>query len=730
MATQIKTGLIANDAITDAKIADVTLTTATQSASDNSTKIATTAYVTTAIANLADSAPATLNTLNELAAALGDDANFSTTVTNSIATKLPLAGGTLTGDLTVNSAGGVYVKGGGGLRLEPTDGSDTDAWILYQYNDNTLRYNFTGAGADEIIIKHPAAANTTTLEIDTANVAVGIGMSPSGYGKLSVNGTGVLAALRASSGAGKLGFYEGGAGRFYLQTLNGSDGLAFVDGDGTTEHMRIASDGKVSITASTAVAMDVQGEGGSHGLVIGGNDAGFGYIGHRSSGSYDLRIASGGNVGIGVTPANAKLEVVATSGEVFRADANSGAYRLVANQTGVIMQGRVGIGVASPNSSAAAANALYIGGSNDSYSPSAFNEQSMLSLDATNSQNHYASIRFTHNGGTEGFFGLVRQTTSSDIADFLWQGYEGDSNTYREYMRLTHAGHLAINGAGSGTTSANKTAAAYSALTVQTASSNGTVASGAFSHVGPINTAANANTDGYISGMSFGYFEGNNYYRHTAIAARAHGDGAARRDIVFLVNTASESASATLSDTKMTIHSGNGTTTIGNTTGLSDYYALRVLTANGYGRQGSHNSSFYHHDTDRGIFYWSKRCEASGGFHTYSDENLKKEITAIGGALESVSKMNGVTFKWKDPEKRGGGDAGKQFGVIAQNMLEVDSELPTLNVDPLAEAGNEESDDKFYTMDYTRITPYLIEAIKELKAKNEALEARIETLEG
>ena len=62
----------------------------TQSASDNSTKIATTAYVDTAVTNLVDSAPGTLNTLNELAAALGDDANFSTTVTNSLATKVGL----------------------------------------------------------------------------------------------------------------------------------------------------------------------------------------------------------------------------------------------------------------------------------------------------------------------------------------------------------------------------------------------------------------------------------------------------------------------------------------------------------------------------------------------------------------------------------------------------------------------------------------------------------------
>ena len=62
---------------------------------------AATTYVDAQIAALADSAPATLNTLNELAAALGDDANFSTTVTNSIATKLPLAGGTMSGAINM-----------------------------------------------------------------------------------------------------------------------------------------------------------------------------------------------------------------------------------------------------------------------------------------------------------------------------------------------------------------------------------------------------------------------------------------------------------------------------------------------------------------------------------------------------------------------------------------------------------------------------------------------------
>ena len=110
------------------------VTATTQSASDNSTKVATTAYTDTAISNLVDSSPSALNTLNELAAALGDDANFSTTVTNSIATKMPLAGGTFTGDVTFtgDSANVVFDKSDNALefaddaRLKFGSGGDVD----------------------------------------------------------------------------------------------------------------------------------------------------------------------------------------------------------------------------------------------------------------------------------------------------------------------------------------------------------------------------------------------------------------------------------------------------------------------------------------------------------------------------------------------------------------------------------------------------------------------------
>lgn len=84
-------------------------TTAQQAATKN--------YVDTAINNLIGGAPATLDTLDEIAAAINDDNNVYTTLTNSIATKLPLSGGAMTGAIAM---GGNKVTGAGA----PTTGSD------------------------------------------------------------------------------------------------------------------------------------------------------------------------------------------------------------------------------------------------------------------------------------------------------------------------------------------------------------------------------------------------------------------------------------------------------------------------------------------------------------------------------------------------------------------------------------------------------------------------------
>jgi len=57
--------------------------------------------IASAVSNLVDTAPGTLDTLNELAAALGDDPNFATTVATDIGTKVSKAGDSMTGDLTL-----------------------------------------------------------------------------------------------------------------------------------------------------------------------------------------------------------------------------------------------------------------------------------------------------------------------------------------------------------------------------------------------------------------------------------------------------------------------------------------------------------------------------------------------------------------------------------------------------------------------------------------------------
>jgi len=70
---------------------------------DASTTTEMNAAISTAVGNLIDSAPTALDTLNEIAASLGDDADFAGSMTTNLASKLNLSGGALTGDITTNS---------------------------------------------------------------------------------------------------------------------------------------------------------------------------------------------------------------------------------------------------------------------------------------------------------------------------------------------------------------------------------------------------------------------------------------------------------------------------------------------------------------------------------------------------------------------------------------------------------------------------------------------------
>ena len=76
----------------------------TPAAGNNTTQVATTAFVQAALTDLINGAPATLDTLKEIAAAINNDPNFSTTINNALALKAPLSSPALTGTPTAPTA--------------------------------------------------------------------------------------------------------------------------------------------------------------------------------------------------------------------------------------------------------------------------------------------------------------------------------------------------------------------------------------------------------------------------------------------------------------------------------------------------------------------------------------------------------------------------------------------------------------------------------------------------
>tara|TARA_B100000035_G_scaffold297118_1_gene289617 strand:- start:340 stop:1380 length:1041 start_codon:yes stop_codon:yes gene_type:complete len=118
--------------------------------------------VDTAVANLVDTAPAALDTLNELAAAINDDANFSTTITNSIATKLPLAGGTMSGAIDMGTS---KVTNAG----DPTNAQDLST-KNYTDTQDALKLNLSGGTMSGSIAmgNNPITGLPTPLSNDQA----------------------------------------------------------------------------------------------------------------------------------------------------------------------------------------------------------------------------------------------------------------------------------------------------------------------------------------------------------------------------------------------------------------------------------------------------------------------------------------------------------------------------------------------------------------------------------
>ena len=139
-------------------------TATTQAESNDSTKIATTAYVTDKITTLIGGAPSTLNDLNELAAAINDDSNYNSTLTTALATKLPLAGGTMTGILNITTSGT-------GMTFN-TPSTGQNSWITWK-DGGTSKWEINKNTANNFnIYSYAYGSDVITLK-ETGKVGIG-----------------------------------------------------------------------------------------------------------------------------------------------------------------------------------------------------------------------------------------------------------------------------------------------------------------------------------------------------------------------------------------------------------------------------------------------------------------------------------------------------------------------------------------------------------------------------
>lgn len=428
---------------------------------------------------------ATLDTINEINTSLNNDANLSTTLTNSIATKVSKSGDTFTGDVSFGDSIKAQFGAGSDLQIYH-DGSnsiikDTGTGDLIIGGDNNVtiansaltevKALFTTDGASSLYYDNSSKIQTTAtgvnvagsatltggaLSLDLGNAVKWTDVAGSGVKNLKLTATHTYgtasdndlqldtrlnivysgAELSVMDNSGYSTANQGGGIRLrgnhtgtgandwaYIKSEkanttynNASANLKFEvnSGSGLTERMRIDSSGNVVIGSNGAdQSLTLHGTTSAPSTTLG--DA-----------IFDIRGSSSAHLLMGVTNASPWGAWIGT---------DSTAQPLILQGAG----GNVGIGHTNPT------QMLYIKQTvDDAYTPTNFNDKSLITLNVPNTEDNYAGIRFTHAGGTEGFFGYYRESSTSDRAEFVWQGYDGNANSYKEYMRLNWSGQLCI----------------------------------------------------------------------------------------------------------------------------------------------------------------------------------------------------------------------------------------------------------------------------------------------